>query len=239
MVDSDPGRFYINVLRKGRVIRGYRFSTSVSDLTSATESDDVNEKKELISPENKDIDNVFKNFSRSMLTYLGFVPVTMLIAPFLSSAIVDRQIVELAETKGVKREDLTTSESTIYELGLGHFREFRIRADEAIAAIHASDHFPNVMLIGLISTYDYFLSTILGVILHDKSEIVFGMDNNISYKELMNFSTLDEIRDSIIAAKIEDVIRLSHHAQFDWMEKRFGMELRKNLEIWPTFVEIC
>ena len=92
-----------------------------------------------------------------------------------------------------------------------------------------------LMLIGLISTYDYFLSTILGVILHDKSEIVFGMDNKYSYKELMNFSTLDEIRDSIIAAKIEDVIRLSHHAQFDWMEKRFGMELRKNLEIWPTF----
>jgi hypothetical protein len=33
-------------------------------------------------------------------------------------------------------------------------------------------------------------------------------------------------------------LRKSHSEQFDWLEERFSIELRKDLPIWPTFIEV-
>lgn len=42
---------------------------------------------------------------------------------------------------------------------------------------------------------------------------------------------------SIIEKEVETVLRNSHVEQFDWLESKFGIPLRKGLDSWPTFVE--
>jgi len=59
-----------------------------------------------------------------------------------------------------------------------------------------------------------------------------------TFCELASFSSLDAARDHIIEKEIESILRSSHSDQFDWMENRFGIPLRKDLSIWPRFVEL-
>jgi len=41
-----------------------------------------------------------------------------------------------------------------------------------------------------------------------------------------------------VEKEVETVIRKSHVEQFEWMEKRFDVSLRKGLNVWPRFVEV-
>ena len=95
------------------------------------------------------------------------------------------------------------------------------------------------MIVGLISSYDFFLSRLLTVVFTQKPEIVLTSDKKISYSELVTYNSLDDARDTIINREVESIIRESHHSQFDIMEAKFGISLRKNLTVWPKFVELC
>ncbi len=106
-------------------------------------------------------------------------------------------------------------------------------------AFSGGRHLPEVMIIGLISSYDAFLSRLLHVVIGRHPEIVLTGDKNIKLSELSTFASIDEVRTSLIDREIESVIRLSHHEQFDWMEKRFSVRLREQLDVWPEFVELC
>lgn len=50
---------------------------------------------------------------------------------------------------------------------------------------------------------------------------------------------MQEAKDYLVDKEVENVLRKSHHDQFSWMENFFNMKLRDNLDIWPSFVEIC
>jgi len=68
---------------------------------------------------------------------------------------------------------------------------------------------------------------------------VLTSDKTIKLSDLSAFDSIAEVQDALIEREIESLIRLSHHEQFDWMEKRFGLKLREGLSAWPQFVEIC
>jgi hypothetical protein len=70
-------------------------------------------------------------------------------------------------------------------------------------------------------------------------EIVLTSEKSIKFSDLSKFNSIDEARSSLIGREIESVIRSSHHDQFAWMENRFSTPLRKNLSVWPDFVELC
>jgi hypothetical protein len=60
----------------------------------------------------------------------------------------------------------------------------------------------------------------------------------LSFSQLSEFSSLDSARNYILEKEVENLLRGSHSEQFDWMEGKFGLELRKDLPVWPTFVEM-
>jgi hypothetical protein len=49
---------------------------------------------------------------------------------------------------------------------------------------------------------------------------------------------MEAARNFIIEKEVETILRDSHSDHFDWMESRFGLPLRKGLEVWPDFIEI-
>jgi hypothetical protein len=70
-------------------------------------------------------------------------------------------------------------------------------------------------------------------------EIVLTSEKAIKFSDLSKFNSIEEARSSLIGREIESVIRSSHQYQFGWMEDRFSIPLRKNLSVWPDFVELC
>ncbi len=59
------------------------------------------------------------------------------------------------------------------------------------------------------------------------------------FSELLEFSSIEEAKESLVEREIEGVVRSSHHEQFAWMEKNFDVKLRDGLTVWPEFVELC
>ena len=108
-----------------------------------------------------------------------------------------------------------------------------------MAFARGNSYIPKVMIVGLVSAYDHFLSRLLSTMFSVKSEIIFTSDKKISFSDLKLYKSIDEARDAIINKEVEAIIRESHHEQFKIIENRLQLELRKDLNVWPDFVELC
>lgn len=97
---------------------------------------------------------------------------------------------------------------------------------------------PESLFVSLISQYDAYLNRLLKILFEIKPEILNSSDRNITFSQLVEYKNIKNARDCIIEKEIETVLRKSHSEQFNYLEKISGIELRKELPMWKTFVEI-
>jgi hypothetical protein len=97
---------------------------------------------------------------------------------------------------------------------------------------------PASFLTSLVSQYDAFLGQLIKALFDLNPEILSSSERNLSYSQLIEFETISDARAHIVEKEIETVLRKSHSEQFDWLEKKFDLPLRKDLSIWPTFIEL-
>ena len=102
----------------------------------------------------------------------------------------------------------------------------------------AQDTLPNMLLLSMVSIYDAFLTNLLKALFRIRPEMIFTSDKQVSFSEISNSNSLDEVKDLIIEKEVEGVLRQSHSKQFEKLERLFGVELRKALDIWSDFIEI-
>jgi len=174
-----------------------------------------------------------------MQTYKDFIPLTINLAPQITKIIRQQEVEKFSEENGLKREDLSSDKEHIYELDVKLLPQFAKRSEKVIAAVKGSKLIPEVLVIGLISAYDGFLASLLKVIIASHPEIVLTSQKELTFKELLEFSSIQEARSTIIEREVESVIRLSHHEQFDWMQKHLDVKLKEGLNAWPKFIELC
>jgi len=93
-------------------------------------------------------------------------------------------------------------------------------------------------VVSLISQYDALLGGLVRCILLSKPDILSASEKNITFSQLVEFGSLEAAREYIVEKEVETVLRKSHSEQFDWLELKLGLELRKGLEVWPTFIEV-
>ncbi len=99
-------------------------------------------------------------------------------------------------------------------------------------------HLPRALVVSLVSAYDAFLADLLKAIFANKPEMVEASARQFTFRELAAFGSIDAARTYLIEKEVEGLIRESHIKQFDWLENRFGIPLRKDLPSWSTFVEV-
>jgi hypothetical protein len=97
---------------------------------------------------------------------------------------------------------------------------------------------PASFLVSLISQYDAFLGQLIKSLFDVKPELLNSSERNLSYSQLVEFDSIGSARSYILEKEIETVLRKSHSEQFDWLEAKFGIPLRKDLSIWPLFIEV-
>ncbi len=98
--------------------------------------------------------------------------------------------------------------------------------------------FPSMILLPLVSQYDAFVADLLKILFQKRPERIFTSDRQVTFSEISELNSIEDIRNSIIEKEVEKIIRESHSKQFDSMEKLFSIELRKGLDIWSDFIEI-
>lgn len=195
--------------------------------------------KEKVPLETSNFASAISSFLSMMTTYRNTIPFTIELTPLVSTIIASEEIGVFVRSWGEKIEKFESEEFSVYEISQGHFGAL-IRKHEAFkSAMKGAEHLPEISIIGLISVYDAYLSKLLKVIFHKHEGMVFTSDRDIKYSDLLRYKTLEDAKSQIIEKEVESVIRNSHHEQFEWMERKFKLALRADLQIWPDFVELC
>ncbi len=97
---------------------------------------------------------------------------------------------------------------------------------------------PESLFVSMISQYDAFLGRLLKAIFFVKPELLNSSEKNLTFSQIMEIGGIDEARDFIMEKEIDAVIRDSHKKQFEYLEAKLGITLRKDLDIWSDFIEI-
>jgi len=132
----------------------------------------------------------------------------------------------------------TEDGETAYQIKPADFPLFKKRSKDLKASIQANMKIPQIFFCALIHQYDAFLGKLLKVAFYVKPESLNASHKQVSFSELMSFGSLDAAREYLIEKEIESIIRENHDEQVTCMENRFGLALRKDLPIWPMFIEM-
>lgn len=97
---------------------------------------------------------------------------------------------------------------------------------------------PRSLLVSLVSQFDSFLGRLLKALFYLKPEMLNTSEKSLTFSQLIEFKSIDNAKEHIIEKEIEAVLRKSHSEQFDWLEKKFNIPLRKDLPAWPVFIEL-
>jgi len=118
---------------------------------------------------------------------------------------------------------------------LGRYKRLNSRVDKSLLAYEAV---PRSFVVSLVSSYDAFLGGLIRNLFLIKPEILSASDKNITFSELIDFGSVEDAREYIVEKEVETVLRKSHSEQFDWLENKFSLPLRKGLDVWPSFIEV-
>lgn len=99
-------------------------------------------------------------------------------------------------------------------------------------------HLPRALLVSLVSAYDSYLGDLVKALFALRPELIDSSNRQLTLKELSSFASIEAARDYLIGKEVESLIRDSHIKQFEWLENRFDVTLRKGLAAWKTFVEV-
>lgn len=127
---------------------------------------------------------------------------------------------------------------TTYTVEQGDFSRFDKLLSRVDSASVAGRIVPRSLLVSLVSQFDAFLGRLIQAIFTSRPEILEASERQMSFADLTQFETLQDARSYIIEKEVESVLRKSHTKHFDWLEHRLKMPLRKDLAVWPTFVEL-
>ena len=237
---EETASFYVGIFKKDGKVIGHSTASS-AELAKGTGAGKTVVRNSPVdeNEHHSPFDNNMTEFLSMMRTYRNFVPLTLGIGTAIVPAMTEAMSERFLKTKGELVEDQSNSEVEIYKLSFDHYRDYSIEQDEILSAVQGSRHIPEVMVIGLISSYDAFLSNILRTIFNAHEEIIFNSERMIAFNDISRFSSIQEAKNYIIDKEVETVIRKSHHEQFKWMEGAFKTPLRSNLDVWPKFIEIC
>lgn len=91
--------------------------------------------------------------------------------------------------------------------------------------------------IGLFSNFDSFIGELLKGIYSKKPDLFNKIKREIPLNELVNYSSIEEIKKDILEEEIDSFRRDSYILQFSALETTFNIKTLKDFPEWPEFVE--
>jgi hypothetical protein len=174
-------------------------------------------------PEKPSLGKVLKQF----VTHVDSLADTL---PLTTGAIGMAKALALAQLHEFKQEHATVTNDNYHNAK--HIIK-RLKSSE-----HATTLITRGFLVSIVSQYDAFLGDLIRTLFTLKPNFLNISERQMTYAELVTFASIEAAREHIIEKEVETVLRKSHSEQFDWLENKFDLQLRKGLELWPRFIEL-
>lgn len=174
-------------------------------------------------------------FLRHLDSIKDTLPMTiLLIKPYQVKA--EEKLEEFLKTsaENIEIEDGKKAIAVKYE----ESKVFERLAKNSEISTLASKIIPESLFVSLISQYDAFFNRLLRALFEIRPELVNNSEKELTFSELVKFSSLNDAKEFIIEKEVEGVLRKSHSEHFSYLETKLSMPLRKGLAIWSKFIEI-
>jgi hypothetical protein len=127
--------------------------------------------------------------------------------------------------------------STTFMIPLDKGEELKRLLHDLASSAGSLSLFRRGLFLVLISKWDAFFGSLLRWIYKERPEIIDNSSRTISFTELQQINSIELARSKIVEDEISVVLRDSHGEQFDYLEKKLSLTLKK-IEIWPKFIEL-
>ncbi len=94
------------------------------------------------------------------------------------------------------------------------------------------------IVVAIVSQYDAYLGELVRILFKISPSLLDVSNKQFPAEQIFSYESIDEFRNSLIEKELETVLRWSHTKQIEWLEKKLGIPLTKDLKIYPSFVEI-
>lgn len=125
-----------------------------------------------------------------------------------------------------------------YSLGVEYRSKFEQLRGKNMDVRIGQNILPKSFLVALVSQYDFFLGRLLRCLFYFQPELLNASEKSFTFTQLLSLGSVEAAREFLLEKEIESVLRESHIEQFNWLEKKFSVTLRKDLDIWAAFVEL-
>jgi hypothetical protein len=130
----------------------------------------------------------------------------------------------------------------------GHPKRWRVPAehllplrplDKRFTSAHiARKIIPRTFLIALVSQFDAFLGKLIRALFDMQPGWLNASEKSLTYSQILEFEDFASVKAYLIEKEVENIMRESHSYHFEWLEKKCGLPLRKDLAAWPLFIEL-
>lgn len=148
------------------------------------------------------------------------------------------RVKEFAEERGIPMSRDENAGNLVFEIPRKHLFSFADLAEPTRTLHVAQSLTPRSALVTLVSQYDAFLGRVLRTAFVSRHELLRSSDRKMPCCDLWTFDSIEEARELAVDREIESFLRESHIKQFDILERILDLPLRKDLGIWPIFVEL-
>ncbi len=180
-----------------------------------------------------------KCFDEAILKFLNHIESLWTSLPIVLKTIESTQQTAMLEHNNFLTNNCTfIEEENHFLIPVEHYRknnQLRKAVNNTTTAIKI---FKRNFLVSLISQFDTYVADLIKAIFEIKPEIINNSEKQLTFSELSKFENIQTAKDYIIEKEIETVLRESYTEQFKWFEKKLSIQLRKDLPIWATFIEI-
>lgn len=203
------------------------------------QSDEVDPTK---TTESKTLDSTLQELSEeffnSILTYLDFIPVMLSLAPTLSIEAITASM--LRYLKDHKVSMTKTGDGDVYEIAGADYSEFARLTKHLHPSSNVTTSTARNAIMGIVALLDALLTNISRIIIIQKGHIVEKSDRTFTPKELLSFSSFDDLRDSIVDGELDKLAYRSIEERVAWIEKATGITpaIAENFQHWNSLIEL-
>jgi len=181
-----------------------------------------------------------EHFDNAVNKFLNHIESLWTSLPIVLKTIEKTQNNAMAEHHGFLNDKCSYIESEQhYLIPLEHIRENTKLSKAVNNSTTAIKIIKRNFLVSIISQFDTYVSDMIRAVFEVRPEIIQASEKQLTFSELSKFKSIEDAQEYIIEKEIETVLRENYTEQFKWFENKLNVQLRKDLPIWNTFIEIA
>lgn len=210
-------------------------STAPKDSSSTIGSDQA-----LATAKKREAQPIAKCVEGFVLAIRGIGQTAQLVLPHTSKwLLAEMENVEKSLSRFVPGFPKVDKKSSIAISSAREFAEFTelLRNAEDLRSNRATSILARSLFMQMFSEFDAYMGSLLTAIYLKNDQLLKGISREISLTDLLEFETLDAVKQAMLEKEIDTFRRDSYVDQFATLEKKLSINLRKFKE-WGEFVEL-